>query len=268
MRDAVPQRSGTGDTGAGRAAPDPGPDTVPSPRSSAMWPLAALGIWLAAQVVPILLVSPFLGDAGDAGAGGSTAVVSPAVIWIRQLTSWTLIVVLVWWVNRLLGGTARDLGLARVPGHRVTGDFAVGVGFGLLAVPGTILVTQLLNLVGLGGDTLAPYRTILSEPWGAVFLTVGAVLFAPVAEELFYRGFIQGRAVGARTGRATVVPIVLVAVVFSVVHLNPAAALQLFLFGCLLGWLRQWRGTLAAPVGAHMALNATTMTVILTGLAD
>lgn len=265
MRDAVPQRSGTGDTGAGRTAPDPGPVPVPSPRSSAMWPLAALGIWLAAQVVPILLVSPFL---GDAGTDGSTAVVSPAVIWIRQLTSWTLIAVLVWWVNRLLGGTARDLGLARVPGRSATRDYAVGVGFGLLAVPGTILVTQLLRLVGLAGDTLAPYRTILSEPWGAVFLTVGAVLFAPVAEELFYRGFIQGRAVGTRTGRATVVPIVLVAVVFSIVHLNPAAALQLFLFGCLLGWLRQSRGTLAAPVGAHMALNATTMTVILAGFAD
>lgn len=254
MQDAAPERSG-----AARAASD----RPTAPAIAVPWPIAAVGIWLTAQVVPVLLVAAFVGEAGT----GTTDGTRTAALWAGQVASWTIICALVWWVNRRLGGTADDLALGRGAVRSAPRDFAIGVGFGLAAVPVTILVDQLLRLAGLGGDTLAPYRDILAVPWGAVLLTVGAVLFAPVAEELFYRGFIQGRAVGERTGRATVAPIVIVAVVFSVVHLNPAAALQLFLFGCLLGWLRQWRGSLAAPVGAHMALNATTMTVILTGLA-
>lgn len=255
MQDAAPERADTGSIGS---------DPVRTPSIALPWPLAAVGIWLAAQVVPVLLVAPFVGErAGTGTADGEFT----AALWAGQVASWTVVCVLVWWVNRLLGGTAGDLGIGRTAGRVTVREFAIGAGFGLAAVPVTLLVDALLRLAGLGGDTLAPYRDILAVPWGAVLLTVGAVLFAPVAEELFYRGFIQGRAVGARTGRAAVVPIVIVAAVFSVVHLNPAAALQLFLFGCLLGWLRQWRGALAAPVGAHMALNATTMTAILTGLA-
>lgn len=89
---------------------------------------------------------------------------------------------------------------------------------------------------------------------GRIVLVVLLVLAAPLVEELFYRGLVQG-ALLKRLGRPA--PAVAIgAVVFGVTHYEPVALLGLVAFGLVLGTLAQRAGRLGPALVAHAAFNA------------
>jgi membrane protease YdiL (CAAX protease family) len=80
------------------------------------------------------------------------------------------------------------------------------------------------------------------------------VLLAPIAEELLYRGVIQG-SVRARSN--VVLACLVQAALFAVMHQKSLAfMLTILAGGAAFGALALWRGSLQAPIVAHAAYNA------------
>ena len=84
-----------------------------------------------------------------------------------------------------------------------------------------------------------------------LFLTVGVL--TPIAEELFFRGALMGWMMLRRFPRWIV--ILLPALLFAVMHLNPVGMLPIFFLALLLGYLRWATGSLWPSVGLHICNN-------------
>lgn len=84
-----------------------------------------------------------------------------------------------------------------------------------------------------------------------LFLTVGVL--TPIAEELFFRGALMGWMMLRRFPRWVV--ILLPALLFAVMHLNPVGMLPIFFLALLLGYLRWATGSVWSSVGLHICNN-------------
>lgn len=86
---------------------------------------------------------------------------------------------------------------------------------------------------------------------------IGLAVLSGFAEEVFFRGALQGALPG-------IAGWLVASVVFGLVHTGPGRAFRLWtLFalsaGFLLGGLMLWRGNLLSPVVAHFAVNAVNL---------
>ena len=90
---------------------------------------------------------------------------------------------------------------------------------------------------------------LMSNYWG--YLAIG--LLAPFAEEVVFRGAILRSLLGSmRPGSAIVVS----ALFFSIVHMNPAQMPFAFLAGLLLGWMYWRTGSILPGMAYHWANNS------------
>jgi membrane protease YdiL (CAAX protease family) len=119
-----------------------------------------------------------------------------------------------------------------------------------------IFAVMLNGLTMKSGNLL--FESILGSISGQVFVLA---LLAGVAEELFFRGFLQSfieLAFGA-TRLARFVAIIPVAIVFSMFHysaVNTAAAyLALFIIGCVFGLAHALSNDIGVPMLAHITNN-------------
>lgn len=92
---------------------------------------------------------------------------------------------------------------------------------------------------------------IEGENLWVLFLTVGVL--TPIAEELFFRGALMGWMMLRCFPRWAV--ILLPALLFAVMHLNPVGMLPIFFLALLLGYLRWASGSLWPSVGLHICNN-------------
>jgi membrane protease YdiL (CAAX protease family) len=98
---------------------------------------------------------------------------------------------------------------------------------------------------------------------GWTVLILLTVVGAPIIEEIFFRGLIQG-AFSRRIG--PVAALFVTAVIFSLSHVpgeGPFAPFQLFPMALVLGYLRLKTGRLAAGMLAHAEFNAIGLAVVL-----
>lgn len=96
------------------------------------------------------------------------------------------------------------------------------------------------------------FAAILSSPWG--YLTI--CIFAPVVEEVIFRGAVL-RALMERTAekKGFWVPVLISAVLFAVVHINPAQMPHAFLLGILLGWMYARTESIIPGIVVHWVNN-------------
>ncbi|MBV8463606.1 MAG: CPBP family intramembrane metalloprotease [Acidimicrobiales bacterium] len=162
------------------------------------------------------------------------------------------------------GSLSTDFGLS-LPTSK---DVGFGLAGGVLGrvIPLVLLVIIVLLGQGFGAPNSAS-RTILGiQPsgtfaWVTVFVLV--VIGAPLVEELFFRGLVQG-AFSRRIG--PVAAIFVTAVIFCFAHVlseGPAAPVQLFPMAVVLGYLRHHTGRLAAGMVAHATFNASLFMLFL-----
>jgi membrane protease YdiL (CAAX protease family) len=137
---------------------------------------------------------------------------------------------------------------------------------------GALLVSLGFNILyatlvkPLGSDLLSPpdIPRGIALPGPAVVFTFQALaLWTPLAEEVFFRGFVFAGLIH-RLG----VPGALVAsaLVFSIFHLSqgsPGVLVPIFITGLLLAWLYYRTGSLWASIVAHGSQNATALAGIL-----
>lgn len=96
---------------------------------------------------------------------------------------------------------------------------------------------------------------------GALPVALYAVVYAPFAEELLFRGFLLPpliRRVGVAPG------LVLGGAFFGLLHASdPSAMVPLALLGVLLGWLRHRSGSLWPPLTLHIVNNSVALGITL-----
>jgi len=114
-------------------------------------------------------------------------------------------------------------------------------------IPSTCLQEQMPELPNIAEQL---FDTILRNRWG--YFAVG--LMAPVCEELVFRGAIL-RALLRWTPRHWVA-IAVSALLFAVVHANPAQMPHAFLIGLLLGWLYYRTDSIVPGIVYHWVNNS------------
>jgi hypothetical protein len=190
----------------------------------------------------------------------------PWYLLASQLALWVGLLGAVFVASRKNGtrSLVRDYGLS----WPTWPDLGSGVVGGLIA---RVLPTVIVVLLAVGDSRArnpgaAPPTVLGISPGGTtgwVIVVVLAVIGAPVVEELFFRGLLQG----AFTRRVGAVPAIFItALIFATAHITsegPAAPIILFPAGVILGYLRYRTGRLAAGMVAHATFNASLFLLLL-----
>ncbi|MBI4492323.1 MAG: CPBP family intramembrane metalloprotease [Chloroflexi bacterium] len=151
------------------------------------------------------------------------------------------------------------------PTWRAPGRLPARLLAGLAAGPLLFLVSVLVQVAmaeafGVRQTQLAGYLWAreLDLPQLLLVLLVGAVL-APIAEELFFRGFVFRAYLVAR-GARWAYP--LSAALFALLHVNLPAALPIFAMGLLLAWLCHRNRSVVPGIVAHGFNNAVALLLL------
>ncbi len=139
------------------------------------------------------------------------------------------------------------------------------LGFGLLAIVGIFPIILLLQelLAGwfpeAGGDRTVEFlrTTATSGDWVAVVLMAAVV--APLAEEIFFRGYLYGvlRKYGGRWAAIGVT-----ALLFAAIHGNVIGFVPLVLLGVAFALAYELTGSLWTNILMHAVFNGTTLAVL------
>ena len=179
---------------------------------------------------------------------------------------WNLILVgLVYWLVTRRGGDWANLGLrppwpnqpwpiskvgALVTGGLVSMWFVQGAYLGIINAAG---------LDGLLPDEQFPAE-IFDAWWLVVLLGFAVVLFAPISEELFFRGFVFG---GLRQRLPVLPPALMTGALFSVAHLQLGLLIPFSLIGMILSLVYERTGSLRFNIALHMLFNTISFTVLV-----
>ncbi len=198
-------------------------------------------------------------------------------IYTALVGQWALILVPLWPLVRgvPLSRLRADLGLHRGQGvFREIGAGVVGYLAGLpLLVAGYIAMVVLMVIVNSfrpDGDPIAPNNPVLEMVQNPSVLVLVlsfslAVIWAPLVEETVFRGALL-RHVRGRTG--IIGGTLITALVFAFLHpYGPVFTPPLIALGVTFALLRQWRGSLIAPMTAHFLHNGTLLAVFITAMS-
>jgi hypothetical protein len=159
---------------------------------------------------------------------------------------------------------AADFGLSWPRIKDLGSGFLGGISGRIL--PLIILVLAVAAGTGFSTQNAASPTVLGTTPSGTTgwaIVIVLAVVGAPVVEELFFRGLLQG----AFSRRVGAVPAIFItALIFSFAHIfdeGPVAPVVLFPAALVLGYLRYRTGRLAAGMVAHATFNATMFLLLL-----
>jgi membrane protease YdiL (CAAX protease family) len=134
-----------------------------------------------------------------------------------------------------------------------------------LAMIGTYIGVGIYAAVieAIGPDILVPESTvptaITRDGLALAIAGIAAVGFAPVAEELFYRGLIFGGLLRFGFWPAGAAS----AFLFSATHLDPGSLLPFFGIGMVLAWLAWRRGCIWDAIMFHLFFNATSFLLLI-----
>lgn len=150
-----------------------------------------------------------------------------------------------WWIGSREGSIRLDLFVDR-------GGWWIDLGLGVGAAVVLLATWWLLAHRLAAGRQLERKITAVLGPL-ARDEAIALAFLSAVAEELFFRGAVQG---SWGLGWATVL--------FAVLHTGPGLSFRLWtlfaaLAGALFGGLMLWRGNLLAPIVAHFLVNAVNL---------
>lgn len=122
-------------------------------------------------------------------------------------------------------------------------------------------LTEIINLPDLN-------QSLFSEMKDSVLGIISIAIIAPVVEELFFRGTIEKHLlqIWKKPGYGITVS----ALIFGLIHGNPAQIPYAFMLGLLLGWLYFRTGSLMPGIVVHFINNALSLILMITlpGKAD
>jgi membrane protease YdiL (CAAX protease family) len=113
----------------------------------------------------------------------------------------------------------------------------------------------LLDFLGYTPPPQPVFEVFMEEKRSDVllFLTIFVAVFGPIAEEMFFRGFMYS-AIKKRLGVLTAA--LLSAAIFSSLHTNIVGFLPIMTLGVLLAYLYETTGSLVASMTVHIVHNS------------
>ncbi|MDR9458949.1 MAG: type II CAAX endopeptidase family protein [Dehalococcoidia bacterium] len=185
------------------------------------------------------------------------------------LTPWLAIV----FVGMLLGEGAFVLGAWQFSvfkykiGWSALGFRSFNMRKGLLLAAGVVLAGLLISVLydllmsQFGDESSSLILDFTDTALGLATITILAVVLAPFAEEIFFRGFLF-TGIGNRYGNGW--GAVFSALIFAIAHLmQPGAFLPIFLLGLLLAWLYMKTGSIWACIITHSVYNSLALVFML-----
>jgi membrane protease YdiL (CAAX protease family) len=210
-----------------------------------------------ALVIGSALTAPFTDDALALGSGeGQISLLGSAVILVAAQLGLLIVGYLFVYRTKALAA------LPSFPGRDPIRAIVAGLGWGVLAWIGStivlFLVSELLARIGRPPPVGPAEQAIaMVNPW---LVTVAIVVFAPIAEELFFRGIVfnawlrEAGRIWAYVGSAAL---------FAAIHLSLESLLPIFLLGLALAWVYQRTGNLLAPITMHATVNGISVAFAL-----
>ena len=241
-----------------------GPSVGPQRGTGLGLPFAAIGVYLVGQlglqlVAGLALVAtgvldPSLLDPEEGGAALLAIVVASQAVGLLGV---------------LLLLRRRSVPLGPLVGPlRPTGRL-LGIGAGLGVTTIVVSLTVVSILVGLSGNDAAPEQLLTGDVMGSplqiLLAVLIAVVLAPLAEELVFRGLLHRNL----RRRMRIVPATLISsVLFAIVHVEvvfsqPIALVGLTLAGAVMAIAYERTGSLVVPVVIHAVYNATTLVALI-----
>jgi membrane protease YdiL (CAAX protease family) len=225
------------------------------------WPVviaALLGSTVIGSIATVVLVALIQGAGLVEGFETSDLLNRPWALFVAILVSDAVLLLTVYLllVRRGVVGW-RELGLGP---SKVTYPVLRGLAYGLFFLVVSGVVATLLAGFGIEQDQAGLFPIEGAGPLGAAGILMAGVVFAPFAEEIFFRGFIF-QAMTERKG--SVRGLVYSSVLFALVHANLAAFLPLAAGAAVLAIAYRRTGTLWVPMVAHGVNNAFALTVLL-----
>jgi membrane protease YdiL (CAAX protease family) len=213
--------------------------------------------WVLAQFASFAVLGA-LGAAGE-----PTATISIPVLGTALLVTWAVYVGSMW-VSSRQSGSGDFIGDYAVRFRPIdSAGLVIGALSQLVLVPLVYLPLQEFWPETFDDEKVQETAKDLVDraSGGSALLLVGLVVVgAPLVEELFYRGLLQGP-LAARYNPAVVV--IGVAAVFALIHFRPVEYPGLFAFGLVLGVCALRTGRLGMPIAAHVGFNAAGLVVAL-----
>ena len=159
-----------------------------------------------------------------------------------------LLLVPVWWLTvRKYKAGWKTLGLRSFRGRMV----GLGCGLMILSSMFNLFYSLFLALFGLRMQVdLVPVFAELSSPW---WLLVGGVIVAPVAEEVFFRGFVFA---GLRQRYGWKKAGLISSALFAVIHVMPTSMIPVFILGWIFAYLYHRSNSIWPAILMHVSTNA------------
>lgn len=209
------------------------PHSVPWTTRNVWVGLAVLALWLIISIVVSVWVS-FLSLNFDVGL----------MVSLAEL----LLLVPVWWLTvRKYEVGWKALGLRSFKGRMI----GVGSGLMVLSFAFNFFYSLFLALFDLRMQVdLVPIFAELSSPW---WLLAGGVIVAPVAEEVFFRGFVFA---GLRQRYDWKKAAFISSALFAVIHVTPTAMIPVFILGYIFAYLYHRSNSIWPAILMHVSTNA------------
>lgn len=186
-------------------------------------------------------------------------VASPTVSLTLTVAGFAVFVAVAFFVARGAGGGWWHLGFrapALQPALRAipVGGLLVGVSFGYAGLLSWLDPAAYEAMM----REVESQRAALDAPWPLLFLL--AVVAAPLAEEIFFRGLIHA---GLRTRISFAYASSISALLFALGHGMLWSLIPLFVIGLASAWVYEREKSLASPIALHATYNAVSLVASL-----
>ena len=246
-------------------AATPTPPTPPPPRIPGDWGIWPVLVGLLALLPPVLLIvllaqAPIPLSLLTALSATLLGLVQIALVWALALRSPRRSPALIELVG-LVGLTTTFWPLRRAIRNSIATLTALAASIGFSWLYATAVGV-------LGWDFLLPEPPPagIILPGGLAIITfIALAIWTPLAEELFFRGFVMTGLVH-RFGLPAGLPAA--AAIFALLHLSLPNLLPIFVIGLLLGGLYRYTGSIWPGVFFHLTQNTLALTAVLLTPAD
>lgn len=215
--------------------------------------LMFIGMPLIIQIIHTVIGYDLLGTFGNRGM----------ILFISFFIN-TLICVYVFYIVKVeYHQSTESLGLSMVS---ALDNIKQGIKLYLFTIPFIIIAGYLVNLIasyyGAEPEIQEVVKWVLEEksPFTLMSLVFFGIIVAPIIEEILFRGFLQSALKNTFGSRYA---IMISAFLFSGVHMDLFALMQIFILGILLGYLYEKTQTLIAPIVVHILHNSLTLIFLL-----
>ncbi len=220
------------------------------------WSVGAVLLGFVAQIFSALALSvAFVLVGAEAERAGEVTPTYFALVTLLGLTSLPV----VWICARMMRWSVRDVGFARL--RRPSTAFGVGIAVWFVFF---VFSAAWAALTPSTTEEHVVLKALKEHPqiWVQIVFAVGAIVAAPIAEELVYRALLFRSL--CRLGLWPAV--VLSGTIFGLVHLSAAPWQNigpLAVLGMGLAVLYHWSGSIIAPIALHGCFNALSIGVTI-----